>query len=140
MLSMAPWNHRKLAALEGVRVHRAGQESFWFSPGYLFSEAMIPAEGVRVVFLPMDPLSKANKRRASQVFILGSTMHGEVKQVMKGKGYGFARIEGWQAEHSLYIELPDDSGIGPGASIEFVIAENRGVQRGSRSGLCKPGC
>jgi len=130
------WLHGRIETWKSDRRFgfiRSGDEEFWFSPDYFFSSAMVPAEGAKVVFIPLPPLPNAKNRRASSIFVEGTTLQGQVNRVLKGKGCAFATIAGQGGQsHSLYLETGDDPSVVVGATVDFISGENRAGPTGNR--------
>ncbi|MEK7994632.1 MAG: hypothetical protein AAB403_12580 [Planctomycetota bacterium] len=104
---------------------RAGDEDFYFNQGYLFADHMEPAQGRRVVFVPLDPLEEGKSRRASRIFVHGVRLEGRVSHIRLDKGFAFADVQGQRGEHhSLFVLILKDMPIGPGALIECVVGDN----------------
>lgn len=110
----------------------SGEETFWFSPDYLFAASMIPTEGARVVFLPLPALTNARHRRASMIFVDGTALRGQVSRVLKGRGCAFATVDGHKGQtHSLFLETGEDPSVVEGATIECTTGQNRGGPTGT---------
>lgn len=111
----------------------SGNESFWFSPDYLFSAAMVPTEGAKVVFLALPALPNAKSKRASSVFIEGTKLRGHVNRVLKGKGCAFATVNGQAGQtQSLFLETGEDPSVVVDATVEVVTGGNKAGPTGTQ--------
>lgn len=105
---------------------KSGDESYWFNLDCCFSPNMDPVESAKVTFNPLPPLPHAKNKRASSIFIEGTKLQGKVNNVSRTNGFAFATINGNHGQsHSIYLETGKDSTITVGATVEFVVGENK---------------
>lgn len=118
---------------------KSGDETYWFNLDYCFSAQMIPTEGAKVVFKPLPPLPKAKNKRASDVFIEGNKLHGQINRILRGKGCAFANVHRNGLEpYSIYLETGDNSSLAVGDTVEFMTGSNKGGPTGTQVKIVLP--
>lgn len=101
----------------------ANGESFYFNQNYLFDRDWTPDKDDKVIFRRLAPLPDTKNYRASDVFIEGRWVTG---QITDNKGdFCFAELLGQHGHrHSLFIYTGGEGGISIGQTVESVVGKN----------------
>lgn len=105
---------------------KSENESFWFNKSYLFKQDFEISEGQRVVFKPLDAMSNANNRRASDILYEGVMLEGVVTSNFEDRGFSFATANGDNGNSlSVYLETRGVDGIEIETKVSFTISHNK---------------